>query len=203
MSPHTMLPVEINEGRIEENCVNVTYPIIRGLRNREVQQEINQLILGTVESMLPGNIQCENEADSVTGTYRIRLNQEGLLSLTLFVQWFFFPMAHPAEDFRALTLNVDTGEVYSFSDLFRKGSHYQILINRIIEAEIERRGIVTFAPFPGVSDDQEYYLTPNELVVFFPEYEFTPRPEGFPEFPIPYVIIRNRIDPDGPLARLV
>lgn len=197
------LQAEIVEGRIERDCVEVVYPIVRGLPNRGVQNRINQLILDSVKSMIPDDVQCEHGSDSVLGSYRIRLNEKGLLSLTLFVQWFFFPMAHPAEKYSAITLDLSTGQVYNFSDLFRNGSHYEMLIDKFIEEEIARRGIVTIAPYPGVSHFQEYYLTRDALVVFFPIYEFTPRPEGFPEFVIPYTLIRNRIDPEGPLARLV
>lgn len=203
MASDSMLQAEIEEGRIRQGCVDVVYPIVRGLPDRQVQQGINQEIFNMVNEMLPRNIRCENEADFVSGTYRIRLNQQGLLSLTMFVQWFFFPMAHPAEEYHALTVDLTTGEVYSFHDLFRGGSHYEMLINNLIEQEIERREITTIAPYPGVNAAQEYYLTPEALVVFFPIYEFTPRPEGFPEFVIPYTYIRNRIAPDGPIARLI
>lgn len=203
MASNTMLQAEIKEDRIERGCIEVVYPIIGGLPSKEVQTAINEEILNTVNTMMPSEIQCDREGDFVSGTYRIRLNQQGLLSLTMFVQWFFFPMAHPAENYRGITVDLATGEIYSFGDLFRGGSRYQILIDRFIEEEIARRGITTIAPYPGVNAMQDYYLTPDALVVFFPIYEFTPRPEGFPEFVIPYTYIRNRIDPKGPLARLV
>ena len=203
MTSSTMLQAEIVEGQLEQDCLNVVYPVVRGLPNRGVQEEINRLILDMVNEMLPDNVQCEHEEDFVSGTYRIRLNEQGLLSLTMFVQWFFFPMAHPAEKYEAITVDLATGEVYSFGDLFKPGSHWELLIDAFIEQEIKRRGIVTIAPYPGVNSNQGYYLTPDALVVFFPMYEFTPRPEGFPEFVIPYTYIRNRIDPEGPLTRLV
>lgn len=197
------IQAEISEGRIQEDCLEVVYPVVQGLPNRLVQEQINQEILYLVNVMLPDDIQCQHEGDFVSGTYRIRLNQQGLLSLTLFVQWFFFPMAHPAEEYRAITFDLATGRDYAFHNLFRSGSRYEMLINNFIKQEIEERDIVTIAPYPGVNVFQDYYLTPNSLVVFFPIYEFTPRPEGFPEFKIPYTMIRNRIDFGGPLARLV
>jgi hypothetical protein len=198
-----MLEAQIQEGRIQENCVDVVYPIVRGLPNSQVQEKINREIFDMVTWMIPSDIQCKTQGDFVSGTFQIRLNQQGLLSLTMFVQWFFFPMAHPAENYEAITVDLSTGEVYSLGDLFRGGSHYEMLLDAFIEKEIARRGIVTIAPYPGVNSTQGYYLTPDALVVFFPIYEFTPRPEGFPEFVIPYTYIRNRINPEGPLARLV
>ncbi|HHX94630.1 MAG TPA: DUF3298 and DUF4163 domain-containing protein [Clostridia bacterium] len=203
MSSANGLQAEIVQSRIERDCVNVEYPVVQGLPDRGVQAEINQLILNTVNRMIPSEIQCETGGDFVSGTYRIRLNEQGLLSLTLFVQWFFFPMAHPAEEHTAITVDLATGRIYTFRDLFSGGSHYKLLIDRFIEGEIARRNIVTIAPYPGVNDYQDYYLTPDALVIFFPIYEFTPRPEGFPEFVIPYTFIRNRIDPEGPIARLI
>ncbi len=196
------IQAEISEGSIEEDCLEVVYPVVQGLPNRRVQEQINEEILYLVETMLPSDIQCQHQGNFVSGTYRIRLNQQGLLSLTLFVQWFFFPMAHPAEDYRALTIDLKSGRVYSFHELFRSRSRYEMLINNFIKQEIEDRNMVTVAPYPGVNAFQDYYLTPNSLVVFFPIYEFTPRPEGFPEFEIPYTLIRNRIDPEGPLVTL-
>lgn len=203
MKQNTSLQAEIAEGKIEENCVEVSYPVVQGLPSRKIQEQINQKILDTVTGMLPRDVQCQHGGDFVSGTYRIRLNQQGLLSLTMFVQWFFYPMAHPEEKYKALTVDLSTGEVYDFKGLFKSGSRYQKLINEFIENEIKRRNIETIAPFPGVNDLQDYYLTPAALGVFFPIYEFTPRPAGFPEFVIPYTFIRNRIDPKGPLARLV
>ena len=202
MKQRTTLQGQIEEGKIQKDCVNVSYPIVRGLPSRVIQEHINHLLLDTVNNMIPSNAQCEHEGDFVSGTYRIRLNQQGLLSLTMFVQWSFFPMAHPEEKYQGITVDLSTGETYTFGDLF-KGSHYRRLIDTFIGKEIKERGIVTIAPYPGVNDMQGYYLTPDALAVFFPIYQFTPRPEGFPEFVIPYAYIRNRIDPKGPLARLV
>jgi len=57
--------------------------------------------------------------------------------------------------------------------------------------------------FRGITVNQDYYLTPKNLVIYFQQYEYTPGYVGIPEFEIPYRTIINYINEEGPIGRLM
>jgi len=57
--------------------------------------------------------------------------------------------------------------------------------------------------FNRISDNEDFYLTDNALVICFQLYEYTPYYVGIPEFVIPYSRIRNLIREDGSIGRIL
>ena len=48
-------------------------------------------------------------------------------------------------------------------------------------------------PFEAIRADQDFYLSNNELVVYFQAYEYTPYAAGIPEFAAGFPTIEGRI----------
>jgi hypothetical protein len=106
---------------------------------------------------------------------------------------------------KSLTMDLWDGREYRFADLFREDSGYKRKIDAILQKQIEEKDVPIFetTPFKGVGPNQDYYLTPEGLVVYYQLYEYTPYAYGFPTFPIPYSEISDIIDPKGPIGRLL
>jgi hypothetical protein len=173
------------------------------LPDKAVQDKINRIIRNLVDIMMLKQGVNDPNLGEMVGTYKIGLNEKSLLSI-YFENFAIQRMAANGTTIaESLTADLETGEGYQLNDLFIRNRPYRIRINNIILAEIAAINLPTIAPFPGITDNQEFYLTSNALVIFFPEMEFTPHFVGIPQFVIPYVALTKLIDPHGPLARLV
>jgi len=190
----------IVEIQIQNPCTNVKYPQVE-LHNYLVQAHINDLIKEQVFYLIPGD-GCE-VYEEIYGTYKIGVNKNSVLSVVLDVYTFRWHAANGLDVQKSVTASLQTGESYSFESLFKPGSNYKEVIDRIILKQIKEREIPTIGDFPGVSPNQEYYLTDKALVVYYQEIQFTPHYVGIPEFPIPYTDIEDIVRKDGPIGRLM
>lgn len=137
------------------------------------------------------------------GSYKTTVNMKEILSLR-FEDYFYPEMAaHGVTGVSSVTIDLKTGHEYEFDQLFRKGSDYQAVINRIIQALIVAEQIPLLKPFAGVGPDEDYYLTPDSLVIYYQPYEYTPGAYGVLEFKIPYSQITGIIDPNGPIGKIM
>lgn len=188
---------------IKNKLIDVEYPRVSGLSNAKVERQINQNIRSLVEQMISEQISRGGSKTTIIAKYKVPLNQKGLLSIKFENYAYTPPAAHGFTIVRSLTFDLNTGVIYGFSDLFNKDSDYKAVLNKIIEKQIEEREIPLLVEFKGVSDDQEYYLTPNSLVIYYQLYELAPYVYGIIEFPISYSEIKNYINPDGPISKLI
>lgn len=191
----------INEKKIENQCTDVTYPQVEGLKNQMVQDKINAEIQKRINTMIPAG-GCDVYA-SIVGKYEVGLNQKGILSIKFIVYSIRHHAANGLDVQKSLTINLENAKVYQLHELFKPGSDYRIQINKFINNEIKEKDIPLIKEFKGISDYQDYYLTEDALVIYFQEIEYTPHYYGILEFTIPYVYLRNLINEEGPIARLV
>lgn len=193
----------ITERKLLRPRYTVVYPQVSRLRSSIVEKVINQAILGLVYRLIRDQGYSEDSTKTGTGTYEIKWNGKGLLSLTLDHYAYAKGAAHGLTIRKSLTADLETGKIYRLEDFFLKGSNYRTQISDIVKQEFKNRDIPQIEPFEGIGPDQDYYLTDGALVIYFQLYEYTPYVWGFPEFPIPFGRLTSVIDPKGPLARLM
>lgn len=204
------LRASIVERKIEEPNINVAYPEVVGLlppnknvRYKGVPEKINQAIQKLVRQMMLEMGATNPDLAEMEGTYKVTLNQNGVLSIR-FENFSFIEMAaHPWTIMRALTFNLKTGNTVDIASLFKVGSGYRLIISNEIKRQIKARDIPLIAEFTRINDDQEYYLTDKALVVFFQRATIAPSVAGILEFPIPYSMLTNVISQEGILAPVV
>jgi hypothetical protein len=186
--------------RLEQ--AGTTYPRVINLESRSLQSKINLIIRETAYDAIPDYDPGTSIIEAQSG-YTTPLNMMGIISLKF--QDYYYPemAAHGVTGVSSVTLDLNTGQVYRFSDLFRRGSNYQALLNRIIQAQITARQIPMLKPFGGVGPGEEYYLTPDSLVIYYQPYVYTPGAFGVLEFSIPYTQIREVVNPRGPIGRIL
>lgn len=193
----------IREKKIIKPNLRVVYPEVAGLNNEAVQSRINEHIAGLVFSMMLTQGSQDAEAVNIEGTYTVELNEKSILS----IRFENFALKEKAANgttlLKALTFNLNTGEFYQFCDLFNPQRPYRIIINNILEAQIKQKELPTFGTFPGVTDNQSFYLMPTSIVIIFPELLFTPHVIGPPEFKLPFRQLHGLINTAGPIARFM
>lgn len=184
--------------------LQIRYPQLTGLPNRKAQMIINDRIMQMVYRLIRDQGYVQDPAKEMTGTYEIALNGHGLISIVFRNYAYAQGAAHGVTVQKSLTMDLWDGREYRFADLFREDSDYKRKIDAILQKQIEEKEVPIFdtVPFKGVGPNQDYYLTPEGLVVYYQLYEYTPYAYGFPTFPIPYSEISDIVDPQGPIGRL-
>lgn len=190
------------EEEIRLERVSFKYPRVEGLPDPEVEREVNWQVSALVDRMIREAQGDEPERTNVDGSYRVTVNENGVLSIRFEVYFYHEGAAHPMDVVRALTFDLLTEKVYRLGELFLPGSDYKRRINSIVRQEMEEKEVPLLKEFVSIGPDQEYYLTGRAIMVFFQIYEYTPYAYGLPEFEVPYRDLRTAIDPQGPLGRL-
>jgi hypothetical protein len=198
------LPVTIHTHTINTPPgVNIVYPSVSGLANRQVQDHINRAIAHQVE--LLRHEQKKYQSGTLTemiGHYEIKTNERGILSLTLSNYAYSRPMAHGYTLLKAMTFSVLTGKQYSLGDLFKPGSDYVGVLSAEVAAQIKERDLPLLNGFTAISPNQDYYLADKSIVIFFQLYEITSYYVGFPMFPISVYDVQSVAADPGPLTDL-
>lgn len=181
--------------------ISVTYPAVTGLPNPAVQRRINQQIAAQARKTLPDSFN-GNIIEAQSG-YTATVQKNNILSLRF--QNYYFPefAAHGMTYVKSITVNTRTGQVYQLRDLFNPATSWRQTLNLIIRQQIAAQQIPMLKEFEGIRGDEEFYLTPNELVIYYQIYEYTPYVYGILEFRIPYAQIFPIINPSGPIPYIL
>lgn len=202
MSNLTKLPVQVKTVHMINHRLDLFFPVIKGIPNKDVQQTINETILKTVYDLMREQGYFEDENTTITASYEIKNNQRGILSLSL-INYAFSGGAHGLTIIRSLTFNIETGQLYQLKDLFKPCVNYVLRLSEIIQAQIIARDVPILDEFNCIKPDQDFYIADKSLVIYFQLYEITPYAYGFPYFPISIYEIEDIIDEEGPLGMML
>lgn len=195
-----MIPINLNWQALLKQA-GTTYPKALNPASK-VRGKINSAIKKAAYAAIPDYDPGTSVSEAVSN-YKTTVNMKGILSLR-FEDYFYPEMAaHGVTGVSSITLDLKTGHEYQFYQLFRRGSNYQAVLNQIIQAQIAAEQIPLLKPFAGVGPDEDYYLTPDSLVIFYQPYVYTPGAYGVLEFRIPYSQITGIIDPGGPIGKIL
>lgn len=181
------------EEKITDNTL--LWPKVQELPNVEVQKNLNSVL--QQEFIRLSDEAAQMQKVSVRVDYLVQFNTQNILSLTITESLYPERAAHPMYNLKAFTMNVQTGKIYQFQDLFKPGSAYQARVNEIVQRQINSKEIVFIAPYTGIKENEQgFYLTAKEVVVYYQPYEYTPYVYGFLKFSIPFDQIADIINPE-------
>ena len=160
---------------------------------------MNKAIAAANQQLLKEQGFPSKDIQQMDGTFEIKTNQRGVLSLSL-LNYVFTGGAHGNTLQKSLTFDADTGRSYKLGELFKQDSNYEARLNAIIQAQIKARQLPLLVDYPGITADQDFYIADKSLVIYFPLYAIVPYAWGFPYFPISVYEIQDIIDEAGPLG---
>ena len=190
-------PVIVNTLKMKNINLDIDYPQVTRLMNLNVQKIINRTIINTVYML----IQEQGFYEEMDGTYELKNNDKGVLSIVL-INYSFAGGAHGNTIAKALNFDIETGHVYTLPELFKPNSNYVKKISDIIKVQIKARDIPTLGDFTEINPNQDFYIADRSLVIFFQLYEITPYYAGIPYFPISIYELEDIINENGPLQRM-
>lgn len=176
----------------------IKYPQAIDIKDKELQNKINRTLMEQSGTDYKGKA-----GETFRQDYDVLLNKNGIMSILSSSYMYMQGAAHGMAMRTAINMDMTTGRLYSLQDLFRPGVDYKKKLNNIIKNQIAENNPPLLRDFEGINDNQEYYLTDKELVIYYQLYDYTPYAYGFLEFYIPYESISGIIDKKGPIGRVV
>ncbi|WP_125151959.1 DUF3298 and DUF4163 domain-containing protein [Clostridium rectalis] len=194
---------KLGEQILKPNTFKLTYPFVTNLQE-SVRKKVNEGIIDEVVYLFKDQVLYPENIDfkEVISFYEVPLNEKGLLSI-LFGIYTFTGGAHGYTKYSSITLDLNSGKVYSFSDLFNPKIYYKGFLDEIAKQYIKDNNIPLVEEYNGIHQDQKFYLTPNELVLYYQVYEYTPYYYGVFKIIIPYDKILNLLGPMSPIQKLI
>lgn len=198
------LPVDITTGHIIKPNLDVYYPMVIKLLSTTVQQKINTAILAAVNKMISDQGYPKNPNTQISASYEVKTNERGVLSLTL-INDAYSGGVHDLVVIKPLNFDVNTGNLYTLKDLFKPNSNYVKVLSHIVRKQIKDRNIDKYllGEFIGIKPNQDFYIADKDLVIVFQLYELTSYAFGFPHFPISVYDIKDIINEQGPLGKML
>ncbi|WMJ88944.1 WG repeat-containing protein [Anaerocolumna sp. MB42-C2] len=192
--------ITVKELKFKPNkYVYVYYPNIEGFKNETLQASVNGRLYKLFTD--PRANSKEEDKTSIADTFSAELRKD-LLIINKTGYDYPFGAAHgmPSSDYYFIDIN--TGEFYDLSDLFKENTDYAKKINEIINTKIQEQSksedsFIFPDSFKGISENQYFKLTEDSLVIYFYPYEIAPYAAGFPEFEISFEQLHDIIDYDG------
>ena len=186
--------------------VNARYPELKGLENAEVENRLNCAFAKLAEeainrgAIIEKDILPEQTANGIKAEiyydYKVKYNQKGFISI-VFLDYLYSGGAHGLTVQSSYTFDLKTGKEYKLKDLFKNDTDYVSMISSEVKKQMEEREMTGYLPpFEAIRADQDFYLSNNELVVYFQAYEYAPYAAGIPEFDIGFPLIKKLLNPD-------
>ncbi len=183
--------------------IDITFPVISGLTDAELQEQLNYHIKKQV-TIAKDNIEMQAEEYAREAKkdgreirpyqlfidFDLKTNDEAFLSFTI-TCYTYTGGANGMTVVDCINIDKKANTSMRLEDLFPEGADYKAKINNEIVKQIELRSMdkeeMFFEEdtgFKSISDTQGFYLRDNDIVIVFPKYEIAPGFMGIPEFPI-------------------
>lgn len=131
---------------------------------------------------------------SVFTDYRVEYNRNGIFSIRMFL-YDMYGEEEARIDCVPLTFNSETGELYHISDFFdSEDQNWRGRIPDIITAQAADYQMVLLSDILPISDDRQFYITDEAVVLMYDLYEIATFSAGEPEFEIPVDDIAECLD---------
>ena len=174
----------------------VYYPHIQGLEKNDVNRQLKDLS-GAKKTL------AQQATDySYYSKFDILFYNKNLLILKIMSSTYYFGGAHPLPSMNTPAINLETGKIYTLSDLFLKDRPWKVQIQDILEkirkTNPDYQGLYEEVKLL-VDEKQPFYMDQEALYIYYSPYDVAPYAAGFVTFKIPYSQIEDIIDKNGSL----
>ncbi|MBN2852626.1 MAG: DUF3298 and DUF4163 domain-containing protein [Clostridia bacterium] len=188
-----------SENTDHKMTVRLYVPHIDGLSDKAVQSGINDRLL-TYANKIKDDFAAWAKSDfenlsqgmeaythALTLSFEVKTLTESILSI-LITEDSYTGGPYPTSYNHGFTFNLNTGEEYLLSDLFKDDFDYVTAIN----SEIINSGNLFYGKdkaydidipqFDSITENQNFYLNDMQLIIFYNEDEIAPHAVGYLEF---------------------
>lgn len=133
--------------------------------------------------------------------YSVETNESDILSLLLH----FYDMETGILcGIYSITFDARSGKVCTLPDYFDdEDGRWRRVLPDIITQQAEKQGITLLSDLLPINDDQNFYISGTNLVLFYRPYEIATYEAGIPQFSIPISDLTELLREDSPLLSLL
>ncbi|AJD32155.1 DUF3298 domain-containing protein [Clostridium sporogenes] len=197
-------PLPLNEQNLQPKNFKITYPFVQDIGNENISKFVNESIDNEVSNLFKDQVLIPRKVNiqEVIGFYEVKLNKSCLLSILFGMYTYYANAAHGFTAYSSLNIDLNTGQIYNLNDLFTSRINYKPILEEKVREYIKENNVPLIEEYKGLHEDQQFYLTPNSLVLYYQVYEYTPYAYGLFQIPIPFKDILNLLGPASPVQRL-
>jgi len=174
----------------------ISYPHLDGINNQDMQERLNVFIkerAKTVETKAQYNAKFEKV--NAVMDFKVTRNNDGIMSLVIKDKI----SSAKGDNYSQTSLTIDTvtGRRYFLSDLFIDNADYVEMLSGQIKNQISRTGLdkKQIKTFKRISANEDFYLTPDAVVVYFEQGEYFSNDCAVKEFAIPLNTLSGILKP--------
>jgi len=137
----------------------------------------------------------ENAEDTLNISQEIKFNKNKILSIIGNCEA-YTGGTHKTQSRILKNTDLETGKNISFNELFNDGAYIDRInsyISTLLETNPEKFNELW--KIPTVSENQDFYITADGIVIYYPPYELSYYSKGFVEIEIPYEEIESYLKP--------
>jgi hypothetical protein len=138
-------------------------------------------------------------------THTVTFATNELISVLFYVDGYVMGAAHPFHYSHSLNYDTGTVQMMALDDLFLPDADYLAVLSRYSLDDLERQGVLEWeeGALPLAENFQRWNITPQGLLISFDAYTIAPYAAGPQSVLVPYKVLSNVADPEGPLAQFV
>ena len=203
----TICDLKIRE-ELEAINIDMAIPVIEGMKDKQVEDKINQLIqeyaFNFKKELCTESDEYLKDAKKegwrigkyqALSYYIVHYQSKNMLSVSIFYYRYTLG-AHGHTLQKAYNINLKNGELFMLSTLFRDMEKAREVINKEIKRQIQLYPDLYFESgqvFRSISDNHPFYIIDGNIVIFFGLYEIAPYAYGIRYFKIPFSLIEMNI----------
>jgi len=188
----------IKDSFIMTSQLHIKYPVLNRLKDKVVQEKINNIIHSAVFKLRDENASALKKHQKDYSYYvksDVSFDRKDILSIK-FEECLSIPFyAHPFNAVYTVTVNANDGSLYKLKDLFVPGVSWEAALNGILKKDIDalakKTGIPLLEVFKSIDKEQGFYLSKGGIVVYWQEARYFPRYLGPLEITVKYSGIRD------------
>ena len=173
--------------------INVLVPQINSLSNKEQESVVNNKIIKWTENWINEVKEIADEyfkdkpsplmPYQLYARYKVTNNSD---IISFYIDYYQFSGgAHGITTRMSYNIDRVTGQELQLKDIFKDSFQYKDVINKEINRQISKdpdRYFTGKDGFNGITDNQNFYIKNNTLVIYFGLYEIAPYASGISEF---------------------
>ncbi|MCX7774143.1 MAG: WG repeat-containing protein, partial [Clostridia bacterium] len=179
---------------------SMAYPVLSGLKDKAVQDQINAYLY---DEMVSGYRQNFENPDPIylnvfKSNYTIS-KEKKLILIDQQIDVYALGAAHGSHFRNTVYVDSESGAVYTLKDLLKPGDEGYAKLSQIVSDKMRAtmEDVGYWEDHTTITDANFFVLTEKGIVIYFGEYEIASYAAGMPEFLIPYDDIKDYINTDG------
>lgn len=184
----------------DKDGVNIFYPVVEGLKNKNVQDKINKelykkFVLDVEEEIAKNS---DKKYKYYNTTYVVKKFHD-LLTIQKYSEFYIDGDATKGDDGAVFNISLINGKFYTLKDLFKEDADYITVLSNFVGEEVGMRimegsGIYKMDNFKGIREDQDFIPYMDRIGIFFRPSEILSYTETFPTFSITHDSIGDILD---------